>query len=338
MDKESIIKYVSGQMTEPDEKSQFLDWLEQGEDNRRLFYQYKNAYALSWRKGNYIDSDKEYNLFVQRISASTQKKNQSISLYSLLKYAAAILISIGTSWFAFNYFSPKSDDLLNHVICPPGQISELILADGTHIWLNAETKITYPTQFNKKTRQVKIEGEAFFKVEKDPQRPFIVETKGIQVKVLGTQFNVSAYPEEKYIETTLISGAVELLNSKGKYISALVPGQMACFDSTNRHVSIKEVDTTYFSSWKEGRITFYNERLEDIARKLARWYNVEIVFSNEDIKDFRFSGVFLKDKPLEQILEIMKHAAEIDFTQQLSNDHKNKIILTKKTDAYVIAR
>ena len=159
--------------------------------------------------------------------------------------------------------------------------------------------------------------------------PFIVNTKTLNIKVLGTSFNVDAYNETPVTKTTLVEGKIELLNKQGSRIAEIKPGQLAEHDPISQKILLHEVDTRFYSSWKEGKMTFFNETLENIAVKLERWYNVEFVFKDEEIKTERFSGTFLKYKPLDQILEIIKLSSQVNSETKINPEGKNEIILSK---------
>lgn len=125
---------------------------------------------------------------------------------------------------------------MNEVICPAGQISELVLADGTKVWLNAGSKISYPPNFSSRQRSLHLTGEAFFEVRKDQKNPFLVHTKTMDIKVLGTSFNVDAYGENQFVKTTLVKGKAEIQNKTGQKIAAMVPGQIARYDIASQKI------------------------------------------------------------------------------------------------------
>ncbi|MEL7589361.1 MAG: FecR domain-containing protein [Prolixibacteraceae bacterium] len=328
MDKEKIIAYISGHITDPNEKSEIWNWIDQDPANKQLFVQLKNVYALSRKSGGLNDTDTEYLRWRSKTNAGTKKL-----IAEIIKYAAIIFLTVGLTWLVQDKYADSQlsgTGQMNELICPAGQISELVLSDGTKVWLNAGSKISYPSDFSSRKRAVRLTGEAFFEVKKDRKHPFLVYTKAMNIKVLGTSFNIDAYEENQFVNTTLVEGKVEIQNKTGQEIARLVPGQIARYNITNHEIDLSEVDTRFYSSWKEGKITFFNEPLEVIAMKLERWYNVKITFEQENIKSFRFSGTFLKYKPLEQILQVVKLSSPIDYKIIINPEDKNEIILTNQ--------
>ncbi|HAZ02711.1 MAG: hypothetical protein A2W90_15005 [Bacteroidetes bacterium GWF2_42_66] len=327
MDKERIIQFVTGNISDESEKNEIINWIDKDNANKQYFIQIKNIYALSRKSNGKIDMNAEY--------LKLQRKTGIISIKYIsefIKYAAVIIIAISLTWFIQERFYNahwSETGQMNEVICPAGQISELILSDGTKIWLNSESRISYPSHFNRKQRSVELDGEAYFEVQKDKDCPFFVKTKTTDIKVLGTSFNVDAYNKNRFIETTLVEGKVVLQNKSGAKITEITPGQLASYDIDNRKIYLTEVDTRFYSSWKEGKMTFFNQPLEAIVLKLERWYNVKFTFNNEEIKSYRFSGVILKYKPFDQVMQIIKLSSPIDYKINLNPEYKNEIILSK---------
>lgn len=327
MDKEKIIAYITGQITDPKEKSEVWDWINQDQTNKQQFVQLKNVYALSRKSSSLTDAHTEYLKWQGKTRIRTRKLIQEF-----IKYAAIILLTIGVTWIVqekYTNLQLAETGQMNEVMCPAGQISELVLSDGTKVWLNAGSRISYPSNFSSQQRTVRLTGEAFFEVKKDRKNPFLVHTKTMNIKVLGTSFNVDAYDGNQF-KTTLVEGKVELQNKSGGTIAEMSPGQLARYDTNSRKIILSEVDTRFYSSWKEGKMTFFNEPLEVIAGKLERWYNVKFTFAGEEIKTFRFSGTFLKYKPLEQVLQIIKLSSPIDYRIIINPEGKNDVILTNK--------
>lgn len=329
MDQDKLIAYISGQITDDIEKETIREWINESGDNKQTFILLKNAFALSRKSSGTIDIDQEYAEL--KIQTLFRRKTR---IPEFIKYAAVILITIGLSWIVRKNFDNTvfEDIRVNQVTCPPGQISELTLSDGTKIWLNAGSKISYPSSFNKQDRSVYLEGEAFFEVKKDRGRPFLVETKMIKIAVLGTSFNVDAYAGNRFIKTTLVDGKVQILDKTGNKITDMVPSQLAQYDTIGQKITLSDVDTRFYSSWKEGKMSFFNEPLAEITAKLERWYHVKFIFASEDIKAYRYSGTFIKYKPLEQVLNVFKLSSPIDYSIKIKAENKSEIILKKSVN------
>lgn len=243
------------------------------------------------------------------------------------KYAAIIVIAVVIGGLIQN-FRVNSDISYSTVKVPFGQMAQLELPDGTYVWLNSQSEIKYPERFNGKTRDVKLTGEAHFDVVKNPDKPFNIHTERLIAHVTGTSLNVQAYHNEN-ISTTLVEGKVSILGKDGKLISVLKPGQSAVLNMNNQ-LAINNVDTKPFTMWKEGKLFINNETIEELAKKLERWYNVEIKFKDEEIKKYRLSGTVLKYKPVNQILAILATKDNIGYDLKVNPNDKNIFTLYKK--------
>ena len=224
---------------------------------------------------------------------------------------------------------PFEEIRYTEIVVPPGQMTQIKLPDGSKIWLNSGSVFKYPTDFVHTTREVFLDGEAFLEVARDKHNPFIVNSGKFSAEVLGTSFNISAYSTDHRASLTLVEGSVLLRSEEKKWSRTLAPGQKATL-ANGEIPNISNVNTDFYTSWRGGRIVFRNETLEEIAKKMERWYNVEIQFKDEELKSLLFSGTFLKYKPVEQVfktLSIMNN--QIDFVYENRSDQKNLIYITK---------
>lgn len=245
----------------------------------------------------------------------------------VFKYAAIIVVA----FLAGNHLKPSApaepEIRYSEIKVPFGQMSQLKLSDGTKIWLNSGTTLRYPERFAENSRSVSIEGEAFFEVSKMPDKPFTVNTPDLKVEVLGTSLNLLAYKEDVATSVTLVEGKVVVRNLTGKNIAQLSPGQMATKNKTEANIEIRNVKIASYSAWIDGKIFFDDERLDQIAIKLERWFNVEIVFANERLKSHRFTGTILKNKPVDQIMQALELLAPIRFKHQVNATGRDKITI-----------
>lgn len=226
-------------------------------------------------------------------------------------------------------FSKKSPLIIHgipEIYVPLGQMSEMTLYDGTHVWLNSGTKLIYPNNFGKETREVKLEGEAFFKVNPG-EIPFKVQIKNNTIEVLGTSFSAIAYPEDNYSQVTLIEGAIIIKDKADNKLAEMEPRQQINIpEDSNSEASLKLVDTRFYESWIEGMIQFDDEQLSEVARRLERWYNVQIIFTSKAASNLRFSGTVLKSKPIDQSMKAMSLLLPIKVEYQ--NNLANKDVIT----------
>ena len=256
--------------------------------------------------------------------------------------AVAVLgLCIGCASYLF--FNKPSEQVVknNEVATRKGSKSKIILPDSSVVWLNADSRLVYPGDFHGKTREVQLTGEAFFEVTKDPHRPFIIHTNTVDVKVLGTVFNVRSYPEETTTETSLITGEVEVtvLNQDKKVIlkpneKLIVPNKI---DTTNYgsvsqrrkegravnqplltvdKIHFKEEDSLYTeTSWVDNKLDFDGEPLNRLTSKIERWYNVEIVINNEKLKSTRFTAMF-DNESLKEVMEALSTSYSFKYKME----------------------
>jgi transmembrane sensor len=204
----------------------------------------------------------------------------------------------------------------NVVVTPAGGEYKLTLSDGTKVWMNALSEIRYPVKFTGDTRKVAVSGEVFFEVAKNKDKPFYVSVGDVEIKVLGTQFNVMAYPDEENIETTLVEGSVRLMGrglDGNRTQFDLKPGHKADFNRANKTVEINTVDTDIYTAWRDGKFVFESENLDDIMRKMERWYNVKVFFENQDVKNLHFSARLSRYGNIEDVLYKMEQTTRVKF-------------------------
>ena len=198
-------------------------------------------------------------------------------------------------------------EVMNKIIVPTGGEYNLILSDGTWVYLNAESVITYPQKFVGEKREVTLEGEAYFQVTASKEHPFIVKTKDMDVLVTGTEFNVKAYPDELNVQTTLLRGKVAVfagIDKKEKI--EIEPNQQAEWSRENVKLQVREVDPDLFVAWKNGQFLFRQDRLEDIMKTLARWYDMEVFYLDESIKNMAFAGKLDRSEDITPILNVLR--------------------------------
>ena len=202
-----------------------------------------------------------------------------------------------------------------HVLTVPrGESFKVVLCDGTEVWLNANSNFVYPTAFIGNERIVTLEGEAYFKVAKDAKHPFIVKTKTVQTRVLGTEFNIRSYtPEDTHV--VLINGKVEVSNTKGGSYTRLYPGEDAHLQSDGNFV-LTEVDLDSYVYWKDGYFYFDNITLKDIMQNLGRWYNVNIEFRNKEAMTYKMHFISDRTKDLEHTISLLNRMKKVTVTLQ----------------------
>ena len=301
-----------------------------------------------------IDLEEDWKVILEKISSDIPETKQSHAIIrrnfpymKFTRYAASLLILVAFSVFALLQLYKPADSVTMYttIEAPIGSRSKIELPDGSKVWLNAGSSITYANDFNINSRSLKLDGEAFFDVEKH-DIPFLVQALDINLRVLGTSFNVRAYEDDAVIETTLVSGSLVIEDAPGvpSRIGEIVlePNQKATFFRDKGSVTLTEQDQEDTPdirladvpepvraisrvevlrkrdispevSWKDGMIVVEGEPLSELARRLERRYDVCITFENEQLKDYRYTGK-LKELTLEQVLHAMKLTSPIDYS------------------------
>jgi ferric-dicitrate binding protein FerR (iron transport regulator) len=208
-----------------------------------------------------------------------------------------------------DYVSPvdeREETVYNVVRTPTGMEFPVVLSDGTRVHLNAESRLRFPARFTGETREVELEGEAFFTVAPDARRPFVARAGAIEVRVLGTSFNLRAYESEQAIATTLVEGSVAL--ARGDRQWTLVPGEQARYHAATGECEIREVDVDLYTAWPAGKFIFKNERLEEILSYLSRWYGFEYEFIDDEARDVQVGASLDRYKDMEPIIRILRES------------------------------
>ena len=201
--------------------------------------------------------------------------------------------------------------MFHTISAPVGGEYHFTLADGTMVWLNSSSQLTFPTRFTGSTREVIVEGEVYFEVQHDENRPFRVWVGDMNVQVLGTKFCISAYPENEGIMTTLVQGAVQVTSGDKQVV--LQPGYQAVVDQHSGVIKQRAVELSLYTSWVQGVFEYENMELNDIMIQLARWYDVQFTFSAPEYKERRFTGVVRKYEDLDDVLDMIEKTTNVKF-------------------------
>ncbi|UMB52497.1 FecR family protein [Lutibacter sp. A64] len=219
----------------------------------------------------------------------------------------------------------------NTLYVPTGGMYQIELPDGTNVWINSESSLKYPIKFTGNKRIVELTGEAYFEVTKDNSKEFIVETNSASITVLGTKFNVSSYNTDNYFSSTLVEGKIKLtslINTKKSII--MLPGERGKIDNGKSSITINNVDSNLYTAWIEGKFYFEKENLDRILTKIGRWYNIDIEFDDPSIKKQTFTGVALKNKPVDYLLKMISETANLKYNINKNRDNdKYKLIISK---------
>lgn len=313
MNPELLQKYIAGNATEV-EKQRVTGWIQENPENMREYMAQRKLHDMAlWR--------------TEPVAEENSRERKHFSLRGIYMEAAKIaavlaIVLLGTHYWTGKHQVPE-DKTWQSIYVPAGQRAELMLADGTKVWLNSRSTLTFPGSFKGDIRNVKLDGEGYFAVTKNVEQPFIVETNKCNVKVLGTEFNVMAYAADSVWETSLLEGAVEILvpgsNNSGM---RLEPNTMASLKG-NRLVKgrIKEAD--YFL-WREGLLCFNDISVRDMIEKLKLYYGVDIVVNNTRILKNRYTGKFRTKDGVEHVLKVLRLNNKFTYTK---DDETNVITI-----------
>lgn len=307
MTEDILQKYIKGDATD-DEKRSVTEWITSDEKHLKEFLTLRKLYNLM------IWNEKSDAVF-------SRKRNLRFHLLPLMKIAALVALVFAGSWWLFSQ-QEEPVEMMQTIYVPAGQRTEVFLADGTKIWLNAQTTLTYPTSFASKTRSVKLDGEAYFDVAHNESAPFIVKTDKYDVKVLGTEFNVVAYKNSSYSETALLEGNVEIIIPGQTKKMMLEPNTKMNWDNGKiRKMNIQKLD--YFL-WREGLICFENENVKDMFRKLELYYDVKIIVENAKLLNSNYTGKFRAKDGVEHVLRVLQLNNKFTYTK---DDERNLITI-----------
>ncbi len=249
------------------------------------------------------------------------------------RIAAILIMPLILSFAAYLYFKPesKTQSTYAEIQCPMGARIKFQLPDGSIGFLNSGASLRYPVQFAAE-RSVDLIGEAYFDVVHNEKQPFHVNTKNLDIRVLGTKFNVIANDDESTEEVILQSGKVDVSSQAGKQLAILKPNEELSLDTKQRTFVKRQVEASQYTSWKDGKLVFRNENMQQVARRLSRWYNAQVVVDDHQLDDYTFHATFI-DEPLDEVLKLLSLTTPLSFSEdQRSGDidgvyEKRKIIL-----------
>lgn len=305
---ELLMKYIKGETT-PEEREKVVRWLDEDPEHIHQYHSLRKLYDISlWSP----------------IEESQQEEKQTRTLkpvwIEFLKVAAVILITfLGTKAF----FDWKDEPVkMQTVIVPAGQRAELLLTDGTKVWLNSRSKLKFPDRFQKDARNVELDGEGYFEVTHQEDAPFTVHTSKYDVKVLGTEFNVKAYNSKNQFEASLLKGSVEVSNMNKSQVVRLRPDEQVISDGSQLIRSVI-LDKNYFR-WKEGLLCLDDESIGGLIDKLELYYDVKIIVQQASLMKYHYSGKFRISDGVEHVLKVLQLKHKFTYTK---DEEQNLIII-----------
>lgn len=325
IDEALLIRYFSKEISVSEEK-RIEDWISSSKENKDLAKQIYYIYIASETVQTIKQTDSKKAL--RNVTRKAEKQRRAYLFRRVQRIAAVFTIPLLFTTFYLLLSQISTTNEYVEVRTNPGMITTVTLPDSSKVWLNSDSYLKYPAKFTGKTRDIILNGEAFFEVEKDPKRKFIVSTThNMQIEVLGTEFNVEAYSRNRDITTTLVSGEINLLYSSAEnniHHLLMTPNQKTIINTSNRTAITTSVNVEPYIAWKDGKIIFNDTSLEDALRILSKRFNVQFIIKDPKLKEYSFSGTFVYQR-LDRILEHFKISSNIKSRYITTDDNSNKI-------------
>jgi len=323
MNRKQIIRYINNEM-DAVERRKTIEWIRKSPENQQQYSTLKAAHvAASFTAIQNSDSD----FFLEQLKNSIQKKKRrNTYIYGIVAMGVLFLflwnykLNNHSSGIYITEQAPPVNNIAKEeiaIVTQRGDKKEIDLPDGSKIFLNADSKLIYPSEFNDTIREVSLIGEAFFDIKKDVHKPFIVNTSSIKVRVLGTSFNIKSYAKDKKVETTLVTGKVELIKDKGTPI-ILAPSQKAIFHKAQNKLEIEKVKSLEVVAWKDGTLIFNKTPLKEVITDLERKYNVKISVNSQKLLNHKYTGAF-DNLSITEVLNLLAISTPIKYTYENNN-------------------
>ncbi|HEY3389037.1 MAG TPA: FecR domain-containing protein [Prolixibacteraceae bacterium] len=332
--------YFSGDLS--DSQLTMIDnWRSESSENESLYLESLKA----WESTTLLNEMEHFNSFeaLKKVNSKISQRSSS-KWWITIQRAAAIFILplllysgyLTIQKQAINNFQGKV--MLQTISSRQGMVTQFALADGTKVWLNSGSELQFPSRFDGDRREVILKGEAFFEVTKNEKQSFRVNANELKVDVLGTSFNVVSFDSDTQSEVVLVTGKVALTSENGQSKTAygtLHSGQRAIYEKENQKVITQEVDVEKYIAWRDGNLIFRDDSMEDVVKRLSRWFNVEITINDPEIKNYIYKATF-RNENLVQVLNLLKLSAPIDYqitdreSQPNGDFTKQKVCLMKK--------
>ena len=352
IEKEVLNKFFRGESSDV-EKEKVIKWFVEKKYYSSLKYVWADHFNEVIDNDDLTTDPKEIQTVLDRIHHRLDIRSyKRINRYSFKKLVqglgkvAAVLflpLLLVSGWYYMKYPPVLNTASRAELYAPRGARIHFTLPDGSQGWLNSESTLKYPLAFTEKKRIVELSGEGYFEVFKDARKPFIVKTGRIEVEALGTKFDVNAYPEEDETDVTLITGKVRIsgeMQQGGTHpLTVLEPGQQVQIRKVDfRFHKTNVQDPECYIAWKEGKLIFRNDAMEQVVRKLGRWYNVKFYLQERKLQDYRYHATFQYES-LDEVLKLIRLTSPVDYKiikrKKLPDDTftKKRIILFAKKDA-----
>lgn len=306
-----IISYLQGNLSK-EETDLFYNWMNESASNKKLFFEIKAMYDAGRSLGKPLDVGESWQRLLNK-----KEKTQSLRFnlwYKIASYAAVALIAVAVSSVFFLSYNKTDGGLYSKYIGGDGLEADVVeLPDGTQVSLGSKTTFHYDKDFGKDKRIVYLEGEAYFEVAKQKDKPFIVKTAEQDIEALGTKFNVMAYPTDSLVITTLLEGSVRLMTLGGGRETILRPDQQFIYNRNRKTASLNYVDARQYTSWTTGYYYFSEQTLDAILDRLSHVYGAEFTVLSKSLNKRTFTGTFYRGESIKDIMEVINLSVPIKY-------------------------
>lgn len=307
-----IILYLENKLSK-DELLAFADQLSADADLRKEVEDMRFLWEMSGRLKlqKQIDTDGNWKTLSRRITWEEYRKK--IGRFTRTAAAILLLPVLIAALSLYHSLKERDNQPIRQVELTTayGLISKVTLPDGSEVWLNSGSHLSYPQRFTGNTRTVRLTGEAYFKVTSDPNNRFdVVAPGGLLVSAYGTEFNVNAYTDDKWIEATLAKGNIEVSQTEQPSARTILPGQQVLFDKESNQMTVSDVNLSVKTAWKEGKMIFRRAKMDEVTQRLSRHFNVEIQLEGKELYDYEYSATFTTET-LNEILLLLEKTAPI---------------------------
>jgi ferric-dicitrate binding protein FerR (iron transport regulator) len=296
-----------------EEKEEFFNAIRNDENLKAEYKQYKKLLTIHSLDNKSVPEDRRKQLFAELWRRTEKENNRNSLLIRTLKYAAVILVTVGISYLLTDHTDVNPEhSVIKEYRTTQGSIATIQLSDSSEIWLNANSSMRITEKKNGDIIAV-LDGEAYFEIKHNETRSFIVDLGKIQIKDVGTSFNIKAYDDDEQIAATLIEGRIDIQDTTGKKLVSMTSSEHFRFHKNENRFTLKSVDTNLVTGWKNGKFVFLEVSLREICDELEKWYNVEILIDKRQNENEIFSSVIKKSITIKQVLELLKLTTGMNY-------------------------
>ncbi len=329
MENHLLSRIINGEATS-EEREEFFRHLGDNKEDEELFYEVKSLWIRSSFPTGSVNVDSEFENLWNKIKPEAHKPKFRIGK-QILRIAAVLLVIFGlggvVGYFVSIRMNPGADLGVQKYTALKGSVSIVELADGTKIWLNSGSVLTYCEDIKDKKRISELSGEAYFEVKHREDFPLYVKTKHVVVKDLGTTFNIKAYDVDNFVETSLVEGKADVLSLSGTQMVSLKPGESAMYFPTENKIKLRPIEDNVLSAWRDGKFVIRDQRLEDIFKEVSRWYDVSFKFENDALRDLRYTGNIRKSTTAQNVVKMLKLTTNFNYRIIEHTDQTDEIII-----------